>query len=213
MSLLSGRRKTYALGALSEADMDPDPIAQFGSWLEQALASDLLEPTAMNLATVGASGRPSARMVLLKGVEAGGFVFYSNYASRKGRELAANPHAALTFYWDALERQVRVEGQVEKLSREASERYFQSRPRGSQLAAAASRQSEALPDKAALEARIRELSERYPEGTPIPMPDDWGGYRLVPDTLEFWQGRPDRAHDRFRYERAGEGWRLTRLSP
>jgi pyridoxamine 5'-phosphate oxidase len=128
MSLLSGRRKTYALGALSEADMDPDPIAQFGSWLEQALASDLLEPTAMNLATVGASGRPSARMVLLKGVEAGGFVFYSNYASRKGRELAANPHAALTFYWDALERQVRVEGQVEKLSREASERYFQSRP-------------------------------------------------------------------------------------
>jgi pyridoxamine 5'-phosphate oxidase len=213
MSLLSGRRKTYALGALNERDMDPDPIAQFGSWLEQALASDLLEPTAMNLATVGASSRPSARMVLLKGVEAGGFVFYSNYASRKGRELAANPHAALTFYWDALERQVRVEGKVEKLSREASESYFQSRPRGSQLAAAASRQSETLPDKAALEARILELSERYPDGTPVPLPDNWGGYRLAPDTLEFWQGRPDRAHDRFRYERAGEGWQLTRLSP
>lgn len=210
---LADLRKSYGQGALEPADLDPDPIRQFQRWLEQALASGMLEPSAMNLATADALGRPSARMVLLKGVGADGFVFYSNYASRKGRELAVNPYAALTFYWDALERQVRVEGRVSRLSREASERYFHSRPRGSQLAAAASAQSEPLESREVLEARLRELEQRYPEGAPIPLPEAWGGYRLAPEALEFWQGRPSRLHDRFRYTREGSAWRLERLSP
>lgn len=206
-------RKSYVFGSLEAGDLLPDPIAQFQAWLEVALSAGLREPTAMNLATADARGRPSARMVLLKGVGAEGFVFYSNYQSRKGRELRENPYAALTFYWDALERQVRVEGEVSRLSREASAHYFQARPRGSQLAAAASRQSEVLPEKAVLEARIEELAAQYPEGSLVPLPEHWGGYRLEPHGLEFWQGRPDRAHDRFRYTREAGSWRLERLYP
>lgn len=210
---LADLRRSYQQGALELGDLNPDPVIQFQRWLEQALASGMLEPSAMNLATADARGRPSARTVLLKGVGTDGFVFYSNYESRKGRELAVNPYAALTFYWDALERQVRVEGRVSRLSREASERYFHSRPRGSQLAAAASAQSAPLESRQALEARLRELAQRYPEGAPVPLPEHWGGYRLAPEALEFWQGRPDRLHDRFRYTLAGEAWRLERLAP
>ncbi|HXG29597.1 MAG TPA: pyridoxamine 5'-phosphate oxidase [Nevskiales bacterium] len=197
---------------LLEVDADPDPYRQFERWYAQALAGGLVEPTAMALATADASGRPSVRMVLLKGHDARGFVFYSNYASRKGEDLAANPYAALLWWWDRLERQVRVEGTVEKLGRAESEAYFHSRPRGAQLSALASPQSRVVPDRAALERRVAELAQLHAHG-PVPLPDDWGGYRVRPDRFEFWQGRRDRLHDRLRYTRAGGGWRLERLGP
>ena len=208
---LSDIRKSYEAGALNEAEVAADPVEQFQKWLDEALDSDIMEATAMTLATADANGRPSARTVLLKDVGENGFVFYSNYKSRKGRDLAENPHAALTFYWDALERQVRVEGRVGKLSREASEAYFHSRPRGSQLGALASNQSEVIGSREVLEKRIQTLDETYPDE--IPLPDDWGGYTLTPEVIEFWQGRPNRVHDRLRYIRDKEGWGLERLSP
>ena len=208
---LSDIRKSYEAGALNEAEVAADPVEQFQKWLDEALDSDIMEATAMTLATADANGRPSARTVLLKDVGENGFVFYSNYKSRKGRDLAENPHAALTFYWDALERQVRVEGRVGKLSREASEAYFHSRPRGSQLGALASNQSEVIESREVLEQHIQTLDETYPDE--IPLPNDWGGYALTPEVIEFWQGRPNRVHDRLRYIRDKEGWGLERLSP
>ncbi len=210
---VSDVRRDYGLAGLSEADLDADPIVQFRSWLATALAEDPLDPTAMVLATVDREGRPSARVVLLKGIDERGFVFYTNYRSRKGRELDENPRAALVFFWPALDRQVRVEGDVERTSREESEAYFASRPLGSRLGAWASEQSEVLAGRGELEERLRELEERFAAGD-VPLPEFWGGYRLRPGLVEFWQGRPSRLHDRFRYTRLPEdGWRIERLSP
>ena len=205
-------RRGYSRAELRKRDLDPDPLVQFGRWLGEAVAADLLEPTAMTLATADGGGRVSARMVLLKGYGADGFYFYSNYASRKAQDLAANPQAALVFYWDRLERQVRVEGVVHKVAREASEAYFRSRPRGSQLGAWASPQSQPLRDREELVEREAEARARF-EGREVPLPDHWGGFRVEPLAVELWQGRPDRLHDRFRYSREGTGWRLERLAP
>ena len=205
-------RREYTRKALAEADVDPDPVVQFGRWFEQAERSGLLEPHAMTLATATPDGRPSARMVLLRGFDERGFCFYTNYESRKGAELAANPRAALVFWWDKLERQVRIEGRVERTSRAENEAYFASRPPGSQLSAAASPQSRVIEDRAVLERRVAELATTVPDGR-LPLPEFWGGYRLVPEVVELWQGRPDRLHDRLRYRRVGDAWTIERLAP
>ena len=205
-------RKSYHLAGLRRADLGPDPIQQFRAWLQQAIDAELLEPTAMTLATADKSGRPSARIVLLKGLDERGFIFYTNYESRKARELADNPYAALAFYWAELERQVRVNGTVGQVSREESEDYFKSRPPGHQLGAWVSTQSEVIPNRALLEERLKEFEQKY--GSAAPLPPFWGGYVLSPTELEFWQGRPNRLHDRFRYTRQKEGpWLIERLAP
>jgi pyridoxamine 5'-phosphate oxidase len=211
---MSELRREYGAAGLDRADLDDDPVAQFGRWFDRARAADLIEPNAMTLATVSPLGRPSARVVLLKGFGPDGFVFYSNYASRKGAELAANPYAALVFWWPPLERQVRIEGRVGRTSREESEAYWRTRPPGSRLAALASAQSEAIAGREVLVRRVGELAERHRDGE-VPLPEAWGGYRLLPDAFEFWQGRPDRLHDRFRYTRqpSPPGWAVERLSP
>jgi pyridoxamine 5'-phosphate oxidase len=205
-------RREYAREGLAEADVDADPVVQFGRWFEQAEQGGLLEPHAMTLATATPDGRPSARMVLLRGFDQRGFCFYTNYQSRKGDELAANPRAALVFWWDKLERQVRIEGRVERTSRAESEAYFSSRPPGSQLSAAASPQSRVIDGRATLERRVTELATGQRDGQ-VPLPEFWGGYRLAHEVVEFWQGRPNRLHDRLRYRRAGSGWKLERLAP
>ncbi|HEF4743694.1 TPA: pyridoxamine 5'-phosphate oxidase [Burkholderia multivorans] len=214
MTTLADLRINYSRASLDEADAAPDPFAQFDRWFNEALAAKLPEPNTMTLATVGADGRPSARIVLVKGVDERGFVFFTNYESRKGRDLAAHPYAALLFYWIELERQVRIEGRVEKTSADESDRYFASRPIGSRIGAWASEQSAVIDSRATLEAREKAFSERY--GDDPPRPPHWGGYRVVPDTLEFWQGRPSRLHDRLVYTRdaaAPHGWTISRLSP
>ncbi len=188
------------------------PIAIFAELLERAMQSDILEPTAMALATVDGEGRPSVRMVLLKGFDERGFTFFTNLESRKARELAVRPFAALCFHWQPLEVQVRIEGSVEPVSAAEADEYFASRPRGSQVGAWSSMQSQPLPDRAELEARIRETEERYVD-TPIPRPPFWSGYRVVPDRIEIWYGRPSRLHDRELYARVGDGWELARLYP
>jgi pyridoxamine 5'-phosphate oxidase len=191
---------------------ESDPIAQFQTWLALARASALKEPTAMTLATVSPDGQPSARMVLLKSAGPDGFTFYTNYESRKARELHHNPKAALVFWWPELERQVRITGAVTRVPAAESEAYFQSRPEGSQLGAWASRQSSPIASRQVLEDRLAELSAQY-RGRPIPLPPFWGGYRLTPDTIEFWEGRPNRLHDRILYSKTPAGWRIERLSP
>jgi pyridoxamine 5'-phosphate oxidase len=213
MTTLADLRKNYSRGALDFADVNPDPVRQFQTWFAQALDAKLPEPNAMTLATVDGQGRPSARIVLIKGVDERGFVFFTNYESRKGRELAVNPAASLLFHWIELERQVRIEGRVEKTSDEESDAYYASRPLGSRIGAWASDQSEPLESREALEAREREMIAKY--GDQPPRPPHWGGYRLVPDTIEFWQGRPSRLHDRIVYTRddAGGAWRIARLAP
>jgi pyridoxamine 5'-phosphate oxidase len=229
-------RREYNLAGLRRRDLEPDPIAQFQRWFAQAAGartsgrirsffvrlykslfmgerSTLIDVNAMTLATADKEGRPSARVVLLKGVDERGFIFFTNYDSRKGHELAENPNAALVFYWADQERQVCVAGKVSKVSEAESEAYFKSRPRGSRLAAWASRQSEVLPDRAALEAKWKELEAKYP-GEEVPKPPYWGGYVLSPLRFEFWQGRPSRMHDRFRYSKQEDGsWKIERLSP
>jgi pyridoxamine 5'-phosphate oxidase len=197
---------------LSERTFHPDPLEQFRRWFRAVRKTRLPEPNAMTLATNAPGGRPSARMVLLKGVTQRGFVFFTNYQSRKGRELAANPRAALVFYWREMNRQVRVIGRVSKLSATESDAYFATRPRASRLAALASRQSGVIPSRAALVDRYEELEARYQNGDP-PRPINWGGYCVHPDEIEFWQQGPDRLHDRLRYRRRRGGWILERLSP
>lgn len=229
-------RREYNLGGLRRADLDPDPIVQFRKWFEQAAGervsgrvrkyliaayktvfgfknAELIDVNAATLATADKEGRPSARVVLLKGMDDRGFIFYTNYDSRKGRELTENPHASLVFYWPDQERQVCIAGEVSKVSREESETYFRSRPRGSRLAAWASQQSEVLEDRSVLEKRWQELQKQYP-GEEVPMPPYWGGFVVAPVRIEFWQGRPSRLHDRFRYlKQPDRTWRIERLSP
>ena len=230
-------RREYVSGHLDRGDLLADPIAQFGRWFAEAALARTpgsrlrrfaigiyksfatlfgavsVESNAMALATVGADGKPSVRMVLVKGIDGRGFVFFTNYGSRKGRELAANPNASLAFYWPDLERQVNVAGVVSKLSRAESEAYFHSRPRGSQIAAAASKQSNPVQDRAVLEAMVSELERKF-AARPVPLPDDWGGFVLAPERIEFWQGRASRLHDRFSYSRSADGtWQVQRLQP
>ena len=205
-------RQEYTLAGLLEDSVHPDPVRQFGIWLAQAIAADLPEPNAMTLATVSADGQPSARMLLLKGFDKRGFVFYTNYNSAKGRHLEANGGAALVFHWSQLERQVRIEGTARRVSIKESASYFTTRPRGSQIAAHASSQSEVIPDRLAIEGRWLEMKTRF-KGREVPLPPDWGGYRVKPNSIEFWQGRTDRLHDRLRYLRGAKGWKMERLSP
>ena len=208
MAEAPGRR-----GALSQRDLDPDPIAQFRIWLEDARMAGIQFPETMALATTDPGGRPSVRHVLLRGLDRRSFVFYTSYESRKGRELAANPRAAVAFYWRELERQVCVTGTIERTTREESEAYFRTRPREARLGAWASRQSAVAASREELDDRYREIEQRFP-GEDIPLPPHWGGFRLLPDTIEFWKGREHRLHDRIRYTRRPDGaWTIERLYP
>jgi pyridoxamine 5'-phosphate oxidase len=211
---LERMREEYHRGRLTEEHCETSPIVQFERWIKDAQAADLKEPNAMTLATATPDGRPSARVVLLKEVSDVGFVFYTNYSSRKAQELETNPLAALAFYWAELERQVRVEGRVAKVPRAQSEAYFRIRPKGSRLGAWASHQSEVLPSREPLERRLAQLEELYSGTDDVPVPEFWGGYCLAPDVVEFWEGRPNRLHDRLLYRRNSENaWAIQRLSP
>jgi len=211
---LQAARVSYERAELDETSVAPDPFAQFSLWLEEALKTEgLLEPYAMTLATIDPAGQPDARVVLLRGFDERGFTFFTNYASRKGRELAAHPRAALLFFWAALERQIRIEGAVSRLSPEESDAYFAQRPRGHRLSAWASPQSRVVADRAALDARMREAEERF-AGVEVPRPEHWGGFRVAGERFEFWQGRRNRVHDRIAYEREPSAqWRILRLAP
>ena len=210
--MISHLRREYTQAGLSEQDLQPDPQEQFRRWMQDAIDAELTEPNAAVLATVDGQGQPSTRVVLVKGVDERGFSFFTNYESRKARELAANPRAALTFPWVEMERQVCITGRVTQLPREESDAYFKTRPRGSRLGAWASKQSEVIADRTILEHRLADLDREYP-GNDIPMPPTWGGYVLAPDTVEFWQGRPSRLHDRLVYTRQAGSWKVHRLSP
>jgi pyridoxamine 5'-phosphate oxidase len=209
---LADLRKDYSLSGLVEKDLAKDPFRQFERWFQEAEAAKLPEPNAMILSTATRDGRPSARTVLLKGLDGRGFVFYSNYESRKGRELESNARASLVFPWIALERQVIIEGAVTKVAREESEAYFHSRPLPSQLAAWASQQSSVVASRGILEDSLKALEKKY-AGQTVPLPPQWGGFRVAPETVEFWQGRRSRLHDRLRYRREKDGWIVERLSP
>lgn len=213
LSELQKLRKEYTRAGLHESDADPDPVKQFRKWFDEALAADLYEPNAMTLATATHDGRPSARVVLLKGYDKEGFIFYTNYEGRKAQELDENPYCALVFYWGELERQVRIEGRTSRVSEEDSDAYYESRPRGSRLGAWTSAQSRPVEDRNTLEKRLRDLEAKY-EGREIPRPSFWGGYRVEPEAIEFWQGRENRLHDRLLYRLSDSGgWRIERLQP
>ena len=209
---LAELRRAYERGALLEETVAEDPLVQFERWFEEARAGDVLEPNAMILATVNELGRPDARTVLLKDVSDGGFVFYTNYNSRKGRELADSPHVCLVFLWASLERQVRIEGRAERVSAAESDAYYASRPRGSRLGAWASDQSEPVASREIMERTLTEVEARYLD-KPVPRPSHWGGYRVIPEEMEFWQGRPNRLHDRLCFQRKDGVWERRRLQP
>ena len=205
-------RQNYLHSALKEVDLDPNPIQQFAIWFQQALDAQLPEPNAMTLATVTSNGQPSARIVLLKSFDERGFVFFTNYNSLKGKQLLKNPQSALVFWWAELERQVRIEGRVEKVSDSESDAYFYSRPQGSQLSAWVSNQSQVVASREVLDCKLAQLEEQYQEQK-IPRPPHWGGFRVIPSLIEFWQGRPNRLHDRLCYRLTGDKWIIERLSP
>jgi pyridoxamine 5'-phosphate oxidase len=205
-------RREYAKARLDEGTVSADPITEFARWFEEAVKAEVEEPNAMTLATASTDGIPSARIVLLKGFDQRGFVFFTDYRSQKGAELEQNPRAALVFYWPELERQVRITGVVSTIARAESEVYFRTRPRGSRISAWVSHQSQVIASRKQLEERIPELESRFP-GDEVPLPPYWGGFRLAPAAMEFWQGRPSRLHDRIRYLRDGGAWRIERLSP
>jgi pyridoxamine 5'-phosphate oxidase len=210
---IASLRRNYARSTLDESHVDPDPVRQFERWFADALAAEVLEPNAMTLATASSDGVPSARIVLLKGVDARGFVFFTDYRSRKSAELTENPLAALTFLWKEIERQVRITGAVTQTSQEESEAYFRSRPVGSRIGAWTSHQSAVIANRGVLEETLRAVQERFPDGD-VPLPTHWGGFRVVPDEVEFWQGRPDRLHDRLVYRRGDDTtWTISRLAP
>ena len=208
---LTDLRRDYAQESLTERDVDPDPIRQFEKWFEQALRAGMVEPNAMTVATSTRDGHPSARMILLKGFDANGFVFFTDYRSRKGAELDANPHVSLCFWWDALQRQVRVTGTAARVSSDESAVYFRTRPHGSRIGAWASQQSAPLESRETLEREVERLRRAHSED--VPLPPHWGGYRVTPESIEFWQGRPSRLHDRIVYTRESDSWRIGRLSP
>ncbi len=209
---LADIRRDYSHSELSEDSVSADPFAQFDRWMNDALKAELIEPTAMTLSTVGIENRPSSRVVLLKGFDASGFVFFTNYESQKGRELAANPNAAIHFFWPELERQLNIRGAVARTSREESAQYFRSRPFESRIGASASKQSRTIESRDDLEKRVEELRGKYSDGN-VPLPPFWGGFRLKPDRFEFWQGRRNRLHDRICYDLIGGEWTISRLSP
>ena len=213
MNHIADLRKEYSSRTLEEQQMAASPHEQFAAWFQEALAAELPEPNAMHLATASADGFPSGRVVLLKGLDDGGFSFYTNYQSRKGRELEENPKCALTFFWPELERQVRIEGLAQRLPDEKSDAYFKSRPRESQIGAWASPQSSVIVNREILEARMRDLLARYSENELPERPRQWGGFVVVPHAVEFWQGRPSRLHDRIRYVRTETSWQIQRLAP
>jgi pyridoxamine 5'-phosphate oxidase len=210
-SELADLRRDFSSRGLDESDVDPDPFVQFGRWMNDALASDIPDANAMTLATVGEDGRPDARVVLLKFFGPDGFDWFTNYESKKGRDLVANPYASLHFFWAQLDRQVSIYGPVEKTSREDSEKYFKSRPVDSQIAAWASNQSSVIESRGFLETRFEEFKAKF--GDDVPLPDFWGGFCLRPERFEFWQGRQNRLHDRLQYSKNAVGWKLERLSP
>lgn len=212
MADFSQYRLEYCKTGLSEADLHADPLEQFRKWIRQAMEEKLPEPYAMTLATVSSGGQPSARIVLLRGVNDRGFQFFTSYESRKGEEIAGNQRGALVFYWAELERQVRVEGVISKTDAATSDRYFEQRPRGSQIAAIASLQSKVIASRELLETKVVKLSEEL-QGKPVPRPEQWGGYQLDPERIEFWQGRPSRLHDRLRYRKVNGSWIVERLYP
>lgn len=211
ISEIENIRREYRNEELLVSEAEPDPFMQFDRWFRQALNSGLVDPNAMTLATAASNGYPSARIVLLKGYDSDGFVFYTNYESRKGNELLENPRSALVFYWDVLSRQVRVEGRAKKLPAEDSEKYFRTRPYDSQISAWASDQSAEITDRASLEKKVEALKQKF--GKRVPLPPFWGGYRVIADRMEFWQGRPGRLHDRIEYRRDGSEWIKRRLAP
>lgn len=209
---ISSLRKDYKLKSLEESRVQHQPLSQFEVWFNEALKANVLEANAMVISTCSSSGRPSSRIVLLKEIDDHGFVFFTNYSSKKASELAENPYASLTFFWPELERQVRIEGKVSKISIQESEEYYNSRPRESRIGAWSSAQSSKIKNREELENAFNEFSAKFKDKE-IPKPDFWGGYRLKPDYLEFWQGRPSRMHDRISYEKEGENWKIYRLSP